>query len=66
VIRASPNSFRVAWTEQHYENGSRASTERWTAILTVGVETPTTAERLLKNPLGVYIHALNWSRELDH
>jgi type IV secretion system protein TrbF len=67
VIRASPNSFRVAWTEQHYENGSRAGPpERWTAILTVAVETPTTAERLLKNPLGVYIHALNWSKELDH
>jgi type IV secretion system protein TrbF len=66
VIRASPNSFRVAWTEQHYENGSRAATERWTAILTVAIETPTTTERLLKNPLGVYIHALNWSKELDH
>jgi len=66
VIRASPNSFRVAWTEHHYENGSRAATERWTAILTVAVETPITAERLLKNPLGVYIHALNWSKELDH
>ena len=33
VIRASTNSFRIAWTERRYENASLASTERWTAIL---------------------------------
>ena len=37
VIRASGESFRVAWTERHYENGSLAATERWTAILTIVV-----------------------------
>ncbi|REF66754.1 VirB8 protein, partial [Paracoccus versutus] len=31
VIRASPDSFRVAWTERHYENGQLSTTERWTA-----------------------------------
>jgi type IV secretory pathway TrbF-like protein len=35
VIRASPDSFRVAWTERRYENGQLAGTERWTAILTI-------------------------------
>ena len=35
VIRASPDSFRVAWTERRYENGQLAATERWTAILTI-------------------------------
>jgi type IV secretion system protein VirB5 len=25
---------------------------------------PSDADRLKKNPLGVYIHALNWSKEL--
>src|SRR5438876_6819754 len=35
VIRASPTSFRVAWIQRVYENGSLSSTERWTAILTV-------------------------------
>ena len=37
VIRASPDSFRIAWTEQHYEDGKLASTERWTAILTLSL-----------------------------
>lgn len=64
VIRASPNSFRVAWTERHYENGQLAATERWTAILTIVVQPPRNAERLRKNPLGIYINAINWSKEL--
>jgi type IV secretion system protein VirB5 len=64
VIRASPDSFRVAWTERRYVDNSLAATERWSAILTVIVQPPTDADRLKKNPLGVYIHALNWSKEL--
>jgi type IV secretion system protein TrbF len=64
VIRASENSFRVAWTERHYENGALAATERWTAILTIVQETPRTADRLRKNPLGIYVNAINWSKEL--
>ncbi|MGX9182055.1 conjugal transfer protein TrbF [Mesorhizobium sp. BHbdii] len=65
VIRASPDSFRVAWTERRYENGSLASTERWTAILTIIIQQPRDAERLKANPLGVYVNAINWSKELS-
>jgi type IV secretion system protein VirB5 len=64
VIRASPESFRVAWVQRAYDNGSIRSTERWTAILSVVIETPRDADRLRKNPLGVYVHAINWSKEL--
>jgi type IV secretion system protein TrbF len=64
VIRASDDSFRVEWIERRYVDGALATTERWSAILTIAVHTPTDAERLRKNPLGIYIHALNWSREL--
>lgn len=64
VIRASPDSFRVAWSERHYENGQLARTERWTAILTIVLQTPRNAERLRANPLGIYVNAINWSREL--
>lgn len=65
VIRASPDSFRVAWIERHFENGQVATTERWTAILTIVVQTPRTAERLRVNPLGIYVNAINWSREMS-
>ena len=64
VIRASPSSFRVAWSERHYIDGALAATERWTAIVTVAIQTPRDAETLKKNPLGVYVTALNWSKEL--
>lgn len=63
VIRASDTSFRVAWIERRYDNGQLAATERWTAILTVVIQPPRDAERLRANPLGVFVHAINWSRE---
>jgi type IV secretion system protein VirB5 len=58
-------SFRVAWTEKRYENGQLAGTERWTAILTIVIQTPRDAERLRANPLGIYVNAINWSREMS-
>ena len=64
VIRASPDSFRVAWTERQFENGVLASTQRWTAILTIALQPPRDAERLKANPLGIYVNAINWSREM--
>lgn len=64
VIRASADSFRVAWTEKRYENGQLAGTERWTAILTIVIQPPRDADRLRANPLGIYVNAINWSREL--
>ncbi|MBN9054381.1 MAG: conjugal transfer protein TrbF [Rhizobiales bacterium] len=64
VIRASPDSFRIAWTERRFENGQLAATERWTAILTVVIQQATTAEKLRANPLGVFVNAINWSKEM--
>lgn len=65
VIRASPDSFRVAWTERHYENAQLSTTDRWTAILTIVIQMPRDAERLRANPLGIYVNAINWSREMS-
>jgi type IV secretion system protein TrbF len=64
VIRASDSSFRIAWIERRYENSALAVTERWTAILTIVLNPPRDIERLRKNPLGVFVHAINWSKEL--
>ena len=65
VVRASDTSFQVKWTESEYERGSLASTSRWTAMLTVKVQSPRSAEVLRKNPLGLYVDAIDWSRELE-
>ena len=64
VIRASPTSFRVAWVQHTYQDGALAATERWTAILTIAVQSPRDPEKLRANPLGIYINAINWSKEL--
>lgn len=64
VVRASPGSFQIRWIERSYVDGALAATDRWTAIASVVVETPRTAEALRKNPLGIYVNGLNWSREL--
>ena len=64
VIRASGDSFRVAWTERRYQDGSLAETTRWSAILTIIVQPPRTPDALRKNPLGLFVNAINWSKEL--
>jgi type IV secretory pathway TrbF-like protein len=64
VIRASQTSFQVRWIEHKTANGAASVTERWTAILTVVLTPPRDASVLRKNPLGLYIDGLNWSREL--
>jgi len=65
VVRMSDSSFQVKWTEQVFERDALAKTEHWTAILSVISKPPTTAETLRKNPLGLYVNSMNWSRELD-
>jgi type IV secretion system protein VirB5 len=65
VVRASDRSFQVKWTETAYERGSLAGSSHWTGILTVVTRPPASADTLRKNPLGVYVDAIDWSRELD-
>lgn len=65
VVRASDTSFQVKWTESIYERGSLAKIERWTAMLTVVMQPPKTTDALRKNPLGLFVNAIDWARELD-
>jgi type IV secretory pathway TrbF-like protein len=64
VVRASADSFRIAWDERRYDHGQLAATTHWSAILTVVIRTPTDAATLSRNPLGLYVHAINWSQDL--
>ena len=65
IVRASPDSFRVAWTERRYQDGALAETARWSAILTITLQPPRTPEAVRRNPLGIFVTALNWSKELS-
>ena len=65
MVRASDRSFQVKWTETQYERGNLAGSAHWTAILSVVMRPPASAEILRRNPLGLYVDAIDWSRELD-
>jgi len=65
VVRASERSFQVKWTETAYERGSEAGSSHWTGILTILTKPPVSADTLRRNPLGIYIDAIDWSRELE-
>lgn len=65
VVRASDRSFQVKWIETEYERGSLVGSSRWTAILSILVRPASSAETLRKNPLGLLVDAIDWSRELD-
>jgi type IV secretion system protein VirB5 len=65
VVRASERSFQVKWVETTFERGSLAGTAHWTAILTIASKPPSSAETLRKNPLGIYVDAIDWAREVE-
>jgi type IV secretion system protein VirB5 len=65
VVRASDRSFQVKWIETSFDRGSLVGTSRWTAILTIVSRPPTSAETLRKNPLGIYVDAVDWAREIE-
>jgi len=64
VVRFSDASFQVKWTEEHFDHDALARTEHWTAILSVVTKTPADTDVLRKNPLGLYVNGINWSRDL--
>lgn len=69
VVRASDTSFQVKWREAAFDHGSLATTETYTAILSLVLQHPKSVDELRKNPLGIYVHGFNWSKDLkpgDH
>ena len=65
VVRASETSFQMRWIERSYAGGALSGTERWNAVLTIALQPPRNEEQLRKNPLGIYVNSLSWSRELE-
>lgn len=65
VVRATQDSFEIRWSQKSYQSGQFEKEERFTAHLTVILAPPKTAEALHKNPLGLYVHGINWSKDLS-
>ena len=65
VVRVSDDSFQARWIERSFENGGHTGTRRFTGLFTLVIDQPSDAETLRKNPLGIFIHGLNWGQDLD-
>jgi type IV secretion system protein VirB5 len=64
VVRVTDTSFQARWLEKTYENGALTGTRRFTGLFTLVQSTPRDAATLQANPLGLYIHSLNWGEDL--
>ncbi|MEM7730165.1 MAG: conjugal transfer protein TrbF [Pseudomonadota bacterium] len=63
VVRSSDRTFQVRWTETEYRSGVQQSVSAHTAQLMIVTEPPRTEDALQRNPLGLYVHAINWSQD---
>ncbi|HAE26658.1 MULTISPECIES: conjugal transfer protein TrbF [Hyphomonas] len=63
VVRASDDSFTVRWRETAFRNGAETGQSTYTGIFSVVIDPPRTEEALRANPLGLYVHGLNWSKD---
>jgi len=64
VLARSPATYQVQWRETTYDAGATTSTVNWTGLFTTKIQPPKNEAELRANPLGVYITAFQWSREL--
>lgn len=65
VVRASEDSFTLRWRETEYRNGAEIARSSHTATLAVVIDPPRSVDTLTRNPLGVFVHGINWSKDLD-
>lgn len=63
IVRASDDSFDVRWRETSFRSGVQISEASFAAVLAVVIDPPRDEATLHKNPLGIYVHGINWSRD---
>jgi len=65
IVRSSEDSFEIRWREKSFRGGVLLGAQTYTASLAIITTPPTDAETLHRNPLGLYVHGLNWSQDLQ-
>lgn len=63
IVKQSERSYQVRWRETLYVGNAVHRTDSYTGLFTTSIKPPTTEEQVYKNPLGIIIETLNWSRE---
>jgi len=64
VVRSSDDSFDLRWRETTFRDGVKLTTNTYTANLSIILKTPRDEQTLHQNPLGIYVHGINWSKDL--
>lgn len=63
VLREPNGAYEVRWTETARNlNGDALSTTHWRALLAAQLEAPD-PDKLLSNPIGLYVTEIDWSEE---
>lgn len=61
----SPTSYELDWTETTRDlNGVTAAKQEWKGVLTIALAPPKDEDTARRNPLGVYVTQINWSKVL--
>jgi len=63
VVRSSDSTFELRWRETEFRSGVKQKVSDHTAMLTIVSEPPRDEATLQRNPLGLYVHAINWSQD---
>lgn len=61
--KISPKTYQLSYTKQFYLKGKHARDEKWTATFTTSVQPGRDVEGILKNPLGIYINAVDLNKD---
>ena len=64
VLARSPSTYQVQWRETTFDQGVASVTLNWTGLFTAKITPPKNEAELRANPLGIFITAFQWSREL--
>lgn len=65
MLPISAQSWQVQWSETvRDERGGVTATEQWVGTIGTAFHTPTDDATLLRNPLGLYITSLSWTRKI--
>jgi type IV secretion system protein VirB5 len=63
VLQKSNRTYQVRWVETSYIGGVPQRPESYTGLFEIEVMPPRDEAEVFRNPLGIYIVAISWSKE---
>ena len=65
IVRSSEDSFEVRWRETSFRKRAQLNVQSYMASCSIITKPRTDGETLHRNPLGLYVHGLHWSKDLN-